>query len=729
MPPRMKLAKLRPSIVLKVIAVVIVALVIECVIINVLYRYNLSSFSASRAVEIRKQYLDTEKGKLKNNIQLCDKIVESFYSRSRDIEALKKMKSQQLKQVVSTVANMAASYYQSNLGMVASDELSNNIKELLRNARDDSGNGIWIIDMQPKMILHPVNPELEGQDLTNFTDADGKKVFMDILTFCQQQGEGMVSYRWREDEGEKPELKIAYVRLMPNMSWIIGCDDWVDNLSQAMQEKAAQMVAKVRLPDGNYFFILDRQGRVVMHPTNPGLNGKNVLQVKDSKGKPLFKEMVEIAERKGAGFVEYWWPKPGRKEASPKLSYVKLFKPWGWIIGMGTYTDQVNHAIAAETTHFNQTVSQVQNRVIMAVIAFILVAIFLSIVILRFTLARPLRNVITMVKDIAEGEGDLTQRLEVNSGDELEVLANGVNQIISNQQTMLRRMINGMKKLSTAAENLHEISQQLLHGADKTSDQSHNVAAAAEQMHANMNTVAAATEEAATNLSTVASGAEEMSATINGIAQNTETAQNRAHRSLEQARKASDQVNELGNAAREIDKVTETINAISSQTNLLALNATIEAARAGEAGKGFAVVANEIKELAQQTAAATGEIAEKIQGIQKSTRATVNEINHIAEISSEVDQVVNEIAAAVNEQAETTREIAENVAQASVGFGEVNSNVAHTTEVSNDITREITEVSRAAGEINEIGAQVNQSSRDLNELAREINELMSKFKV
>jgi methyl-accepting chemotaxis protein len=729
MPSKPKMSKIRPSIVLKVISVVIIALVVECIIINALYRYNLHSFSASRANVIRKQHLDTEKDKLKNNLQLCDKIIESFYHHSRDIDALKAIKSQQLKQLIDTVANMSESYYQSHLGLFASDELHNNIKELLRNARDDSGNGIWIIDMQPRMILHPTNPELEGQDLTNFQDVDGKKIFMDILNLCQNQAEGMISYRWKEKGKEEPHLKVACVRLLPTLSWIIGCSDRVDDLTQTMQEKASQMIADIRLPDGNYFFILDQQGQVVMHPVKPQLNGKNVLQVKDGKGKLLFQEMLKVAGDKGSGFVEYWWPKPGQKEPSPKLSYVKLFKPWGWIIGMGSYIDHVNLASAQDTKHFKGAISKIETRVIMAVVAFILVAIILSILILRLTLARPLRNVINMVRDIAEGDGDLTQRLQVSSGDELEDLATGVNQIISNQQTMLRRMIKGMQRLSVAAGELHKISQHLVRGADNTSAKSQNVAAAAEQMNANMGTVAAATEEATTNLSTVASGAEEMSATINDIAHNAETAKDKTRDSLTQAQKASEQVNELGNAAREIDKVTETIHAISSQTNLLALNATIEAARAGEAGKGFAVVANEIKELAQQTAAATGEIAERIKGIQNSTNATVAEINQIAVISNEVDQVVNEIATAVNEQAETTREIAENVAQASVGFGEVNTNVAHTTEVSNEITQEISEVSQAAEEINGIGAEVNQSSRDLNELANEINQLMSKFKV
>ena len=124
----------------------------------------------------------------------------------------------------------------------------------------------------------------------------------------------------------------------------------------------------------------------------------------------------------------------------------------------------------------------------------------------------------------------------------------------------------------------------------------------------------------------------------------------------------------MGRAAREIGNVVETITEISSQVDLLALNATIEAARAGDAGKGFAVVAGEIKELARQTAEASGEIKKRVEGIQTNTAGTVNEINDVSEVVNEINAIVATIASAVEEQSATTREIVSNVSQASVGF-------------------------------------------------------------
>lgn len=178
-------------------------------------------------------------------------------------------------------------------------------------------------------------------------------------------------------------------------------------------------------------------------------------------------------------------------------------------------------------------------------------------------------------------------------------------------------------------------------------------------------------EQAATNLSSVASATEQMSATIGEVASNSEKARHVSAKAGEQATSVSELMKQLGLAAQEIGKVTETITEISSQTNLLALNATIEAARAGAAGKGFAVVANEIKELAQQTAEATEDIKAKISGVQTSAGSAISDIEGITIVISQVGEMVSGIAAAIEEQAVVTKDIAGNIAHASTGVQDV----------------------------------------------------------
>ncbi len=352
-------------------------------------------------------------------------------------------------------------------------------------------------------------------------------------------------------------------------------------------------------------------------------------------------------------------------------------------------------------------------------------------VLLGFFVARsitvPLRKGVDFSAAVANG--DLTQTIDLNRQDEVGELATALNAMVVNLQGIVGNINGGMETLSSSSTEMATIAEQMASGANITVNKSNTVAAAAEEMNSNMTSVAAAMEEASTNVSTVASGAEEMSSSISEIATNAAKASESTSNAVERSKKASTQVNELGRAAEEIEVVTETIKAISDKTNLLALNATIEAARAGEAGKGFAVVANEIKDLAQQTAGATGDIAGKLQGIQQSTGMTVSEIEEVSKAIGEVDEVVNAIAAAVEQQNAATKDISENVGQVSLGLQEVNTNVNQSSEAAGQVAKEITEVSEAANEMSNSSAQVQQSAGDLSKLAEQLQELVGKFKL
>ena len=345
------------------------------------------------------------------------------------------------------------------------------------------------------------------------------------------------------------------------------------------------------------------------------------------------------------------------------------------------------------------------------------------------SLTKPILKVVAGLKDIAEGEGDLTIRLEVNSKDEVGELAKWFNVFMEKLQGIVKEIAENADTLNTSSDDLLNLSGQMSEGADNMSGKSEAVATAAEEMSSNMNSVAAAMEQAATNMNMVATSTEEMTSTVNEIARNSEKASAITGEAVTQAESASERVAELGNAAQDIGKVTETITEISEQTNLLALNATIEAARAGEAGKGFAVVANEIKELARQTAEATQEIKAKIEGIQGSTSGTVKEIGQISKVINDMNEIVSTIAASVEEQSVTTKEIANNVNQASQGIQEVNENVAQSSVVSGEIAKDISNVNQESKEMSNGSSQVKVSAGDLSRLAEELKALVGRFKV
>jgi methyl-accepting chemotaxis protein len=370
--------------------------------------------------------------------------------------------------------------------------------------------------------------------------------------------------------------------------------------------------------------------------------------------------------------------------------------------------------------------------VIMLIISGFIVAMMLCSAIylsLSRIVTSPIKGTIGIVKDIAQGEGDLTKRLGVNSEDEVGELSKWFNVFMVKLQEIIKEIANNANILGSSSEKFTGLSGKMSEGAGNMSGKLHTASTAAEKMSVNMNTVAYNMGQAADNVNMVATAAEEMTSTINEIAQNTEKARNITGEAVVQTESASNKVDELGSAANEIGKVVEAITEISEQVNLLALNATIEAARAGEAGRGFAVVANEIKELARQTAEATLEIKGKIGAIQGATEATVSEIDQISKIINDVNEIVTTIATAVEEQSATTKEIAGNVTQAAQGIQGVNENVATSSTVASDIAEDIAAANQSADEMSHSSGQVAMSAEELAVMAKQLNEMVGKFRV
>jgi len=358
----------------------------------------------------------------------------------------------------------------------------------------------------------------------------------------------------------------------------------------------------------------------------------------------------------------------------------------------------------------------------------VITAVVLSLILAR-SILKPINTLRLMLMDMSQGEGDLTKRLDDSAKDELGEICRYFNLFIEKLQGVIGMVVSNVNTLSSSSNDLAAVSKQLSSTAQDTADQSASVAAATEEMSVNIQSVSAAMEQSSCNVNMVASATEEMTSTVNEIAQSAEKARAISEGAVQQSRVASEKMAILGDSARKIGRVTETITEISEQTNLLALNATIEAARAGEAGKGFAVVANEIKELARQTAAATVDIKNQINEMQITTSTTVEDIEKISEVIVEINNVINGIATAVEEQSAASKEIATNISQASQGIAEVNENVAQSTVVISDITRDIAGINQQSNQVGEGSNQVQVSAQGLADLAVQLENLVKKFKV
>jgi len=475
-----------------------------------------------------------------------------------------------------------------------------------------------------------------------------------------------------------------------------------------------------------YFFVFKDTVYQVM-PPNAAREGVDAGESKDVNNVFFVRELMNRA-KEGGGFVRYVFDKPGMG-VQPKVTFSTMIPGTDLWIGTGVYIDNIAEAQAKVAADLESDAARALTIALSFIGAgFALLVLPLTIFLIR-SIITPLKRMIGMLKDIAQGEGDLTARLKDTSGTETQELAEWFNKFVEQVHGIISEVAGNSRQVNQASEGLLSLATQLRGASSDMTSKSATVAAATEQMSANMNSVASAMEEFSINIGTVATASEEMTATISEISHNASKAKEITGHAVGKANEASRRVNELGTAAKEIDKVTETITAISSQTNLLALNATIEAARAGDAGRGFAVVANEIKELALQTARATEEIRGKIQGIQNATGVTVSEIQQVSHVINEVDSIVGTIAAAVEEQSVTTRDIADNVGQASQGVQEVNENVSQAESVTRDIAKEVAAVNSASGAIATSAEAVQGSSESLSGLARDLNAMVGKFKI
>ena len=442
------------------------------------------------------------------------------------------------------------------------------------------------------------------------------------------------------------------------------------------QHRAMEAVKSLRYGHDEYFWINDLQDRMVMHPIRPEMDGKDLSQIKDSKGKRFFAEFVEVAKKKGDGFVEYYWPKPGSSEPVEKISYVKVLPEWGWIVGSGLYVGDLKEQLHR---------TFVLTGVLMTVIA--LLALAASWLVGR-RISAAMAKAVAMLRELEKGH--LHNRLRLERRDEIGQMAlamDGFADSLQNEMVAdLKRLADGDLTFTvTPRDEEDAIRRSLQTVGDNLSGLLGEVQSVAEQIASGSNQVAQGSMALADNATHQASSIEEISSSITEMASQTKlNAENaaQANRLAAQARTSAERGNEemsqmvqamaeVNQAGQNISKIIKVIDEIAFQTNLLALNAAVEAARAGQHGKGFAVVAEEVRNLAARSAKAARETADLIAGsVAKAQNGaqladrTASALQEIVQDVAKVSDLIGEIAAASNEQAQ-------GIAQVNLGLDQI----------------------------------------------------------
>ena len=453
---------------------------------------------------------------------------------------------------------------------------------------------------------------------------------------------------------------------------------------QQAQSQALNAIRALRYDKTNYFWINNYQPTMVMHPIKPALDGKDLTNNKDPDGKALFVDMVNIVKRSGEGFIPYKWPKPGKDKPVEKIAFVKGFNQWQWIIGSGVYLDSIDEAF-----------SEQRNLIVISAIIMIIAVILLSYFIGKSILI-PTRLAADMMKDISQGEGDLTRKLNESGNDEISELSRSFNLFALKMRESLVHVAQSANDVSEHAHTVDDSSRTSHSFIELQNDSSTQVAAAMEQMTHQIHDVsrnAEAAEQAAKD------AAQNASTGKNVVAQ-TITAIETLSSNIETVSRVTE---DLANESHNIGSVLDVIRSISEQTNLLALNAAIEAARAGEHGRGFAVVADEVRTLASRTGQSTDEIQTMITKLQEGAKAAVEAVKSSQALSvSTVEQAssantsLNEIERLVSIITEMNSQIARATEQQTQAADEVNlriNELSQSTEQSLNNTKQLTDAS------------------------------------
>lgn len=496
------------------------------------------------------------------------------------------------------------------------------------------------------------------------------------------------------------------------------------------QDMAKQAISKLRYGNDEYFWINDFTPTMIMHPTSNDLNGKNLSDIKDPDGVPIFVEFAKVAKNNKEGLVRYQWPKPGSDKSEPKFSYVKAFEPWQWVIGTGNYVGDL-----ADTRN------QIVFRIVMVVLGVIIITLILVTIFILKPLNQTLHRILAYLEELSHY--NFSKGIDLKQKDELGVIADSFNYIVEN----VRSLIKSTKSLG---EIVVDESTKMINSTEEINVASERTAITITELASGANEQAISTTNSTEKLQGIVSR-------LGNINEDISSSSNLAQKASESIRVGSELVKEQGgkiannktvyaqidtsisslaDKSKEINDIVLVIQGIAGQTNLLALNAAIEAARAGEHGRGFAVVAEEVRKLAEQVNLSGTKVIDIVSEVENGIRTTASHMDSATKAVEEEEESLKKIVDFFQEISESIKNIQEKIMAISENSTEINKEAQ---SASNEISQ-IAVISKKSAQgtedvaalSEETAATIQGVSERVRKLAAYTEELQSsieKFKV
>ena len=475
-------------------------------------------------------------------------------------------------------------------------------------------------------------------------------------------------------------------------------------LSEQQAQQAALDALRAMHDDTLYFWVSDARPVLLMNAGKPSSEGTSMLDIRDQEGTAVFTNMVRLARGNREGiYLSYLWPLPGETTPRNKTSFIRHYPDWDWYVGSGLYPADVG-AIFMEKAAGLASIT----------LGFIVLMAF-AIRLVSASIDQPLTRLSETMSRIAEGDGDLTQRLTARGNDELSRLADSFNHFIARIQDIIRESKSATGQVAASGADIASLSKATRKLTSDQREDSEHVASSAREMSQTIREIAGNAEQAASAVRSVETNASHGLTTI-------QSAQKHISDLAGQIRASCQSIRNLRDETESIGSVLDVIRGIAEQTNLLALNAAIEAARAGEQGRGFAVVADEVRTLASRTQASTEEIHNTIARLQEQAATTVTSMESSSEHSettSAMSQSACDAMTAIREAVVTLTDM--NISMAAA--------VEQQSVAAIDISDRISRIAESSGKINHNMAQADEGSQQLQNCSDNLSDLINQFRI